>query len=99
VGQCASHPLDTIKDLGFPGKKFYNTHRNKIDTVSDVIITKDGEDKPPKKNTSAASTISNTNSVNKGKKKHFISKIHISDKWFIIFKLFSKESSWNSNGP
>ncbi|OXA43391.1 glutathione S-transferase 1 [Folsomia candida] len=43
MGQCPSKSLDSIKTLDYPGKKFYLSHRNKIDTVADVIITKEGE--------------------------------------------------------
>jgi hypothetical protein len=33
-----------VQGLNYPGKKFYNTNRNKIDTVADVIITKEEAD-------------------------------------------------------
>lgn len=44
MGQCASTALDGLKDINYPGKKFYASHRNKIDTVANVIITKDDAD-------------------------------------------------------
>jgi hypothetical protein len=65
VGQCASN-LDALKNIDVPGKKFYNAHKNKIDTVSDVIFDKNDPNNPAAAAAGAAATATGDSQKNDG---------------------------------